>query len=250
MKHALLPLLLALLLASVPVLAECPVRQAEPLTGMFVFPENSTEDDALYLYRYCYPQFTGDEEIALHLNTTYTYMAEDALGFEVPMLASEMQPGDPQKVVEIRYEITSQSDDYLSVLITKEVTTGSDLTLVVSGHVFALTGSGAGKITNLPVFLGILSPDETNEWLMNRQTNKVDKLVRELVWNRLTSGDFPEIYDDLTYEEFEAGFYPEEDYYIGDQGEPCFYFQAGTVAPEELGPVIVPLSMDILMDEL
>lgn len=250
MKHALLPLLLALLLAALPALAECPVQQAEPLTGMFVYPEGRTEADALYVYRYRYPQVTGNEEIALHINTTYAYMAEDALGFEVPMLASEMQLGDPQKIVDIDFEITGESEDYLSVLVTKTVSVAGDETIVISGHVFALTGSGAGKITSLPVYLGLLSPDETDEWLMNRQTNKADKLVRELVWERLTDGSYPDIYDDLTYEEFEAGFYPEEDYYIGDQGEPCFYFQAGTIAPEELGPVIVPISMDILMDEL
>ena len=77
MKHALLPLLLALLLAALPALAECPVQQAEPLTGMFVYPEGRTEADALYVYRYRYPQVTGSEEIALHINTTYAYMAEE-----------------------------------------------------------------------------------------------------------------------------------------------------------------------------
>lgn len=250
MKHALLPLLLALLLAVIPAAAQCPLQQIEPLVGAFVWPEGSGDADALYIYRYRYPQVAGDEELALHINNTYAYMAEDALSFEVPMLASAMQPGDLQKLVEIDFEITGANDDYFSVLVRKTVSVDGDETIVVSGHVFALSGSGAGKITSLPVYLGLLSPDETDEWLMNRQTNKADKLVRQLVWERLQSNDYSETYDDLTYEEFEAGFYPEEDFYLDRDGNPCFYFQPGMIAPEQSGTITVPLTLSYLLDEL
>lgn len=248
MKHALLPLVLALLLALLPAFAECPVTLADPITGEYVWPEGSSDADALYVYRCRYPQVAGSDDVALHINTTYSYMIEDAMGFEVPMLASEMQPGDPKKTVDIDFGVTCMSDTHLSILITKRVTVLGEETSVLSGHVFALTGSGAGRITNLPVLLGLLDPDETDEWLMTRQTNKADKLVREMVWVQLQ--ELPEVYDDLTFEELEAGFYPEEDFFLDEDGNPCFYLQAGTVAPEELGPVMITLSMYDLLDEI
>lgn len=250
MKHTLLPLLLALILAAVPALAEAPVTLAEPLTGVYGYPEGSDEASALYVYRYRYPQIAGDSDLAAHINTTYAYTVEDALGFEVPMLASEMQPGDPQKLVEIDYQLTCQNDRYLSFRITKEVSVAGDATTVSSGHVFALTGSGAGRIVNLPVLLGLLDPDETDEWLMNRQISKADKVVREMVWERLLAHPSITIYDDLTFEEFEAGFYPEEDFFLTEEGEPCFFLQAGTVAPEEQGEVLITIPMEELLDEI
>lgn len=255
MKKIVLPLL-ALLLLALPALAESPLELAEPLQGVYTWPEGSAESDALYVYRYRYPQIAGESELAMHINSTYTYAVEDALGFEVPMLASGMLSGDPQKVVEIDYRITCMNEDYLSVVIVKRVTVDGTATEVTSGHVFALKGSAAGRIINLPVLLGLLDPEETDEWLLTRQTNKADKLVRDLVWTRIQrslaapeEGD-PHYYDDLTYEELEAGFYPEEDFYLTEDGEPCFYFQPGTIAPEEDGLVTFVITRWELEDEM
>ena len=241
--------LLALLLC-LPALAECPITLDEPLSGVYVWPEGSTEADALYVYRYRYPQAAGDSEVALHLNTTYAYSLEDALGFEVPMLASCMQPGDPQKIVEIDYAVTHASEEYLSFAITKQVSVGGEATQVVSGHVFALTGPGAGRIVNLPVFLGLLDAEETDEWLLTRQTNKADRIIREMVWNMIQSGGSEAgYYDDLTYEELEASFYPEEDYCLTESGDLCFYFQPGSIAPEEMGLQTFEIPLWLVLDE-
>lgn len=255
MKKLLFSLLTMLLLA-LPALAEAPIQLAEPLSGVYVWPEGSAETDALYVYRYRYPQLAGADDLAMHINSTYTYAVEDALGFEVPMLASGMQPGDPQKIVDIDFRITCLSETHLSVVITKRVTVGGAATEVYSGHVFALTGSGAGRITNLPVLLELLGPDETDEWLMTRQTNRADALVRSLVWSRIQrslatpSADDPAFYDDLTFEELEAGFYPEEDFFLTEDGEPCFYFQPGAIAPEEDGLVTFVITRWELEDEM
>ena len=251
MKRLLLPLLLIMLmLLALPALAESPAELGEPLQGVYTWPEGIAEDDALYVYRYCYPQLAGESDLAMHFNSTYAYTVEDALGFEVPMLASDMQEGDPQKVVEITYEITCMNADYLSVLICKTVTVDGESTAVYAGHVFALTGSGAGRIINLPIYLGLLDAAETDEWLLTRQTNKADKLVRELIWDKIEASLGNPCYDDLTYEEIEAGFYPEEDFYLDGNGEPVFYFQPGAIAPEEEGLVTFPHPLDDLLDEL
>ena len=126
---------------------------------------------------------------------------------------------------------------------------GDDTTLVISGHVFPLTGSGAGKITNLPTLLGLLDVQETDEWLQTRQTNKADRVARELVWDKLQTGGYP-LWEDLTFEEFEASFYPEEDFYLAENGDIVFFFQPGVIAPEEHGELQVPLTRWELEDEM
>lgn len=254
MKKIFIPLLSLLLLLALPAMAECPVELGEPLSAVYTWPEGSTEADARYVYRCRYPQIAGDSEVALTINNTYQYAMDDALGFEVPMLASGMQEGDAQKLVEIDYEITCMNESFLSVLIIKRVTVGGDTTQVIAGHVFALTGPGAGRVTNLPVLLGLLDADETDEWLLTRQTNKADKLVREMVFARIEDDagkeGVPHYYDDLTLEELEATFYPEEDFYLTEDGEPCFYFQPGAIAPEEEGVMTFVITRWELEDEM
>ncbi|MBQ8554897.1 MAG: DUF3298 domain-containing protein [Clostridia bacterium] len=245
--------LLALLL-SVPAMAEgtdaVPLTFADDLAGVYCYPEGASEAEARYVYRYAYPQIAGNSDIAVMINTTYQLTVTDALGFEVPMLASDVQEGEAQKQVDISYEITCLNDSYLSVAVTKTARSGGELTShIAAGHVFALTGEKAGTIVSLPYVLGILADDESDEWYKERQTAKADACVRELVWNALQDMDIA-LWDDLTFEEFEAGFYPEEDFYLNEDGDPVFFLLAGTVAPEEAGIIQVTIAMETLLDEI
>ncbi|MBE5796072.1 MAG: hypothetical protein E7327_01680 [Clostridiales bacterium] len=251
--HRLMTLCAVLCLMLLPAAVLAEIAFGPDLSGVFCYPEGSDETTALYVYRYCYPQMAGDSDLAALINTTYAYTAEDALGFEVPMLASEMQPGDPQKLVSISYEITCLNDDHLSLKIIKRVTIGGDETnasTVTSGHVFALSGSGTGRIVNLPVLLGLLDAEETDEWLLTRQTDKATRYARDMVWERLTGSGKYQVYDDLTREEFDASFYPEEDFYLTQEGDICFFLQAGMVAPEEEGEIGIVISAEELLDEM
>ena len=51
-------------------------------------------------------------------------------------------------------------------------------------------------------------------------------------------------------EELEAAFYPEEDFYLDENGDPVFYLLENTVALPEAGILLVPISLETLLDEL
>ena len=248
----LLPLLLLMML-TLPALADS-YEFADDLTGEYLYPAGSDESTATYIYRYRYPQLAGDDESAAMFNTTYAYTADDTLAFEAPMNAGLTDGAAQATIIDVTYEVTCQTADYLSILITKHTKRPDSESTTISGHVFALTGSRAGEIISLPYMLGILTQDgKVDTWLQDRQTAKADNCVRELVWaeieRMMKSGDVP-FYDGLTFEELEAAFYPEEDFYLDENGDPVFYLLENTVALPEAGILLVPISLETLLDEL
>lgn len=251
MKRILVFLLLAALLPLCAA-AEAPVTFGDDLVCTYVYPEGSDEQTARYVYRCTYPQLAGDSEVAGLINNTYQYLADDALGFECPMNATSVPADGPQMRVTVSYEITHLNSTHLSVLIRKEVQDGN-VSQIVSGHVFPLTGPEAGEATSLPYLLGILTPGETDEWYLDRQIAKADACARELVWELLmadkASGRYP-IWEDLTYEEFEWSFYPEEDFCLDAEGDVVFLLQEGSFAPAEYGPLQYTIPLDTLLDEI
>lgn len=249
----LISILLSLLvfLTVLPAYAE-EIIFTDDLAGVYCYPEDADEASARYVYRYRYPQLAGDSDLALTINNIYQYAVSDMLVFEAPMQATEVREGS-QKVVSVDYEITCQNADYLSVRITKTVTLDGYVSSVISGHVFSLTGSSAGDITSLPYMLGLLKASDTDEWLLNRQTAKADNCVRQMIWEviegQMVRGDTG-IYPDMTREEFDAGFYPEEDFYLNEDGDFVFFFQQGSIAEEEQGVLLYTITMEDLLDEL
>ena len=242
----LLPLLLLMML-TLPALADS-YEFADDLTGEYLYPAGSDESTATYIYRYRYPQLAGDDEIAAMFNTTYAYTADDTLAFEAPMNAGLTDGAAQATIIDVTYEVTCQTADYLSILITKHTKRPDSESTTISGHVFALTGSRAGEIISLPYMLGILTQDgKVDTWLQDRQTAKADNCVRELVWaeieRMMKSGDVP-FYDGLTFEELE------EDFYLDENGDPVFYLLENTVALPEAGILLVPISLETLLDEL
>lgn len=248
-------LLLALLLPAAALAEEGGYTFSDDLTGEYIYPEGADEAAATYIYRYRYPQLAGESDVAAMFNTTYTYTAEDAIAFEAPMNAGLTDGASEPTIVTITYEVTCQTADYLSILVTKHTQrpAGSEST-VISGHVFALTGSRAGEIISLPYLLGILNKESTvDTWLQDRQTAKADNCVRALVWEALeplmAKGEIP-FYDPLTEEDLAAVFYPEEDFYLDADGNPVFYLLENSVALPEAGVLTFPISLETLLDEL
>ena len=58
------------------------------------------------------------------------------------------------------------------------------------------------------------------------------------------------IYEDLTFEEFEWCFYPEEDFYLDAEGNFVFFLQENMIAPAEDGQFFYTITLDELLDEI
>ena len=246
-------LLLALTLLPMASLAESPVIFTDDLTGVYTWPEGASVEEASYVYRYAYPQIAGENELAMTINQVFQYEASDALGFECPMNASAHDAALGQMAVLLQYEITHLSEEFLSVRVDKFVTLGDSTTHTVKGYSFMLTGVEAGTVTSLPYLLGVIDPEDTDEWYLDRQTAKADACARDLVWLRIEKDMRAEgspIYEDMTFEEFEWGFYPEEDFYLDAEGNFVFFLQEGMIAPQEAGQFFYTITLDELLDEI
>ena len=249
----LLLLLLTLALLPLPTLAEAPFTFADDITGMYTWPEGSSEADASYVYRYTYPQIAGDSTLALNINQVFQYDADDALAFECPMYASDHPAELGQMRVDLTYEITHQSSEALSVRIDKTVTVGESVSRTVKAYTFKLTGSMAGTVTSLPYLLELVTDDSADEWLIDRQIAKADACVRDMVWTLIEEDmDKPDsqIDPDRAEEEFENAFYPEEDFYLDAEGNFVFFIQEDIIAPKKAGQFFYTITLEDLLDEL
>jgi hypothetical protein len=248
----LLALTLALCLLAVPCLAETLTRD-DDLFGTVCWPDGTDEDTATFVYRYNYPHFEESGEVATAVNETFAYLIDDALGFTVPILAESLESTEVQAYCNVVSNVTCLNDDYLSVLVITESFQGATTTEVYSAQTFMLNGERAGIATSLPRLLGILDDQESDTWMQDRQTAKANELVWKLVWEIIeeqrTEGTVN--YDtDLTYEMLTQEFYPEEDFYLDENGDPVFFIQSATIASAADGVLLFNFSLEELKDEL
>ena len=245
MKRIMPVLVLVLLLTALPASGGAtPLEQKEDLKNSV---QIALSDQAKYIYTYAYPQVEPADPSAELINTFYQTIARDAEEFEIPMNADYYRGQDPQEniTVEISYEVTCNNEDYFSLLLNTRQ--GSLETF--TGHTFSRKGLKPGSSVALPYLLGLLESDENDTWLQDRQTGKAEKLVREMVWERLQETDDIELYDDLAEEDLEYGFFPEEDFYLDETGNPVFYLQPG-FAGDSTGLVTFPISIEEILDEM
>lgn len=251
MMKRFLALLLCVLLP-LCALAE-PVTLGADLSGVICWPEDATEATAVYVYRYQYPTVEGDGEMAGLINEFYAYLVDDAIGFGVPMAAETLPEDAAQSTTNVVSRITCHNENYLSVLVVTESSMGAANTQVYSAQTFPLEGLRAGQVTSLPRVLGILADDEEDTWMMDRQTNKANELVWTLVWDIIQQQQAEGLISfdpDLTYEMFIRDFYPEEDFYLDEEGNLVFFLQAATIASAADGVLLYPFSLEELQDEL
>ncbi len=238
-----------LLVFCFPALAD-PLVLRDDLSGEVVVPlDQEGNGSRTYSYSYRYPQADETDPSAALINQFYSYKVSDAVDFEIPMMAdyyaSAETAGDV--FVRITYEVTCNNDDFFSVLVRTE---GNDF-LTYNGHTFSRKDIKPGSSVALPYLLEILESDESDTWLQDRQTARADELVRSLVWANLEKNrEKLGIYEDYSKDLFEVSFYPEEDFYLDENGDPVFYLEPGAAADISRGLLIFPISLWEIEDEM
>lgn len=249
----LLSLLLICLMLTPAALAD-DLLLGDHLFGTAVWPEGSDTDNATYLYRYSYPTLAGDDGFSVMVNEYYTYLVDDALSFTVPINGESLDPSDTQATTDIIGTITCMNEKYLSIRVVNTTQMGASSSVIYSAQTFARTGSKAGNVISLPYLLGILEKgDTTDEWLETRQTAKADDCVRQMVWDAICQQKEAGIiayYDDLTYDQLCGFFYPEEDFYLDENGNPVFFIEETMAAPQSEGALFFPMALEDILDEL
>ncbi len=244
----LVSLILLLGLATLPASAQ-PLALTQPLAGEVAYPEGSTVDNAAFLLTYAYPQVAPGTETDNIINVYYQEAVEELLQIVAPMLYDEASGGMDAGIsayMHISFQVTANTDDFFSVVLSQEQFMGVAEWQTIQANVFARGGDSAGGLVTLPTVLGFSQEDEV------AATNLVDTVYR-LVWDiiveQMQTGTV-EYYEELTEENLFAEFYPENDFYLDDQGNIVFFAQPSTLASGAAGLLTFPFSPAELMSEM
>ena len=203
-------------------------------------------EQAEYVYSFCYPQVEAADEASELINSFYRYKADDARNFEIPMNADYYRTQNVTENVttEISYSVTCNNDDFFSVLVSSRQGNRT----FYAGHTFTRSDLKKGTAISLPYLLGLLDSNEEDEWLRERQTSRSEEAVRRLVWNSLKEKQDGELRPELK-EELEFVFFPEEDFYLNEDGSPVFYLQPGIVDESDV-LMTFPFTIEEILDEM
>ncbi len=231
---------------------------AAPLSLLDDFAEDISEpyDESdpsygTFVYSCRYPHVDENGEGGAEINAFYDYLLSDTVSNMVPMLQEAFEGFDSSLIV--TYDITCNNDDYFSVLVRTEKVNPDQSLVYWEGHVFSRKHPSAGNTFSLPKLLGIMDPDENEEWLEDYQTEKADKLIREMVWELIEENAENIDYGILTEESLSQVFFPEEDFYLNEGGDPVFYLQPGDIyeeIPENAGLFTFTIPLEDILDEL
>ena len=206
-----------------------------------------------FRYSYRYPHIDESDEEGDGINEFYDYLISNELSFYIEMARDSFVEGVDSTTV-ITYTVTCNNDDYFSVLIRKEENTSDRTGTFWEGHVFLRNDPNPGFTNTLPQYLGILDAAETDEWLQERQTGRADDLIREMVWEMIEENEAGIEYSaGFTEEKLSRVFFPEEDFYLDENGDTVFFLQPGDVydeVPEGADLITFPISREDILDEL
>lgn len=235
-------LLAALCLLAGTALA-APAVEAQPLTGQAFFPAGSGSDSAAFVFSYRYPQFAEDSDADRQINLWYQGLAADAAGAgeaEAAMAGALPGPGSPAWYTRLDYQITQNSDDYVSVLLSATRFQGNTEAESWTAGVFARTGVYAGQPVSLTQAVGLEQADGAAG-----QASYASELAYRLIW-QIVEGDRAmqarAYYADATESDLRRTLNPESDFYLDADGNIVFFVQAGELASEVEGILTYPFS--------
>ena len=251
MKKTLIALFMSLLiLTAAGALAE-PLLLREDLAGELVFPfDESNPSAGSFVYTYAYPQADESDPRADLINVFYRYLASDAENFSAPILADFFRGEGISETFSVTYQVTCSNEEYFSVLMrTTEAAEGQPPLVTYEGHVFSLLHGTLGSTYTLPEMVGVLAVAENDDWLQSRQAQRMNELIRGLVWDRLqeAAASGAVLPDE---EAFSSGFFPEQDFYLDATGEPVFFLQPGMTGSDGDEPTCFRITMEEIRDEM
>ena len=247
-KISILAALLMSLCLILPAYAQ-PLVLAQPLVGEAAYPEGSTMDSARFLLTYAYPQIEPVAEEDGIINTYYQEAAEELLQLTAPMMYDEASASigdDVSAYLNINYQVTANTDDFFSILLTQEQFMGVAESQTVQANVFARQGDSAGGLVTLPYVLGIAQEDEASA---TAAIDTVYRLVWDIIVEQMQTGGV-EYFEELTEENLFTEFYPETDFYLDGEGNLVFYVQPSTIASGASGLITFPFSPAELLSEM
>ena len=247
-----LTILLVLLVLAASAHAS-PLTLLEDYADSVIIPWDENDPSAgRFEYSYCYPHVDENEEGGDNINVFYQDLIDYSVSFTIPMIRDAFEGADAATV--ISYQVTCNNDDYFSVLIRTERTNPDQSIVFWEGQVFSRKNGSPGLTYTLPKLLGTLASNESDTWLQDRQTEKADALIREMVWDRIeesgTEAGFPA---DFSEEMLSGIFFPEQDFYLDENGDPVFFLQPGDVFGDSAGDrelIVFPISLEEILDEL
>ena len=242
---------LILVLFALPVLAD-PLPLLDDYAEDIVIPYDESDPSAgIFSYSYRYPHVDEQADGGMEINVFFSDLLDYELGFTMPMIQDAFEGFDSSTV--ITYTVTCNNDDFFSVLIRKEENNPDISRVFWNACVFSRKNGSPGVTYTLPKVLGILSANESEEWLQNRQTEKANSLIREMVWDMIQDNPDGLDYGNLTEETLSYIFFPEEQFYLDANGDPVFYLQPGDVfdeVPENAELFTFPIPMEDILDEM
>ncbi len=225
-----------------------PLPLAPDLTGSMTYPEDADPSDVIYTYTYTLPQVEGEGETVESINAFYAYQQKDVGDYTIYVKSSGVTDPTQPAWSRFTYRITANTDDFFSVLQTEETLMDGVRSVSYQAQTFGRDTRKAGKVLSLPYLLGILDEEESDEWLLDRQTNRANACVRTLVAEELTRRGIDAVSEDeLLYD-----FFPEEDfYYDGETGSLVFFLQPYLFPEDEQGEMVCfSFTIDDILDEL
>lgn len=242
--------LLALLLLSAAALADPLVLTEDLSNTVTVLYDEADPSAGQYVYSYRFPHADPEDPTAYLVNSFFEYEAGDTESYTIPNL-SDYYAGTGQSVtVDVSYTVTCNNSEYFSVLLCKRESVEGSVYEKWTGCTFSRLNGVANAAFSLPCLLGILDPKETDEWLQQRQAGKAVAAVRALAWEAVEDDETGRFYPDLAEEDLTDFFYPEEDFYMNEDGDLVFFAAAGCLAPADAGPVTFTFSVEDIRDEL
>ncbi len=219
-------LLLMLLALMIPAAAFAdPFPLTDDLSGTItVYYDEKDPTAGRYEYSYCFPRVDPEDPAAYLVNNFYESEVRYVEVYDAPTMADYYADTGEDYTVRITYEVTLNNDEYLSVRLKKVMEYEDETAEVWEGNTFSRENGMPGSVFSLPNLLGKLEAGETDDWLEDRQVQKVRDAVYRLIWDRI-SGKVEDLPFDpvLTRDSLDQIFDPELDFWLDETGNPVFF---------------------------